>query len=129
MDAVAEGVPREPRDLRGAVLIDYKTGRAPAEPLEDEGEPARDVFQISIYSLGLREVTGQWPAEGVVVYLADQKIEPIRPEADGRAAEKDAADAIARIRQDGFFGATADGEKCEQCRMRWACDKAREVGG
>ncbi len=110
------------------MLIDYKTGRAPAEPLEDEGEPARDVFQISIYSLGLREVTGQWPAEGVVVYLADRKIEPIRPEADGRAAERQAAEAIARIRQDGFFGATADGEKCEQCRMRWACKDRPDRG-
>jgi ATP-dependent helicase/nuclease subunit A len=113
MDAVAEGA-------GGRVLIDYKTGRASAA-LADEGEPARDVFQISVYALGLHEVTGEWPAEGVVVYLSDRKIEPIRPEADGRAAKAEAEDAIEHIRQGSFFGSTGDAGKCEECRMRWAC--------
>jgi ATP-dependent helicase/nuclease subunit A len=110
----------------GLILVDYKTGAAPA-PVEDEAGLDLDRFQLSLYSFCLHKVTRQWPREAVVVYLAERRLERLTLPHDAEAAAQRAQRAIAAIRA-GLFPPAPDDSKCGPCRLRWAC-KASRISG
>jgi len=120
MDAVAD-------TDDGLVVIDYKTGVGPEEGvagLEDEGPVDADRFQVALYAYGLRVVTGEWPREGVIVYLREPgRIERVLMPQEAEEAARKALRAVTEITQ-GLAGVPPGGEhECSACRLEWACKK------
>lgn len=58
-------------------IVDYKTGRSPAEPFE-----VKAMFQLKFYALVLWRLTGQVPARLQLVYLGDGEVLTYDPDAD-----------------------------------------------
>ena len=69
----------------GVVVLDYKTGAA-TTALEDEGGIDSDRFQLALYAFGLRQVLGEVPRRGVLVYLGDKQVVEIAPSAEADEA-------------------------------------------
>ncbi len=100
-------------------VVDYKTGKAPAEGFE-----ARSLFQLRIYALIIWRSRGVVPSMLQLVYLGDGQIVRYEPDEDDlRATERkvDALwEAIELARATGDFQPSR-GKQCDWCAFKAHC--------
>ena len=105
---------------KGIKVIDYKT----TNPRTQEEVDAD--LQLSIYSLAIKELYGEYPSELVMLYLNEDSVTEIKTE----RSESQLKDAIKQITsvsdyiKEGVFTPNPSSKVCRRCPYNTICDVA-----
>ncbi|HCI03906.1 TPA: hypothetical protein DE059_03180, partial [Candidatus Peribacteria bacterium] len=105
---------------KGIKVIDFKT----TQPRLQEEVDAD--LQLSIYSLAIKELYGEFPSELVMLYLNENSVTEIKTE----RSESQLKDAIKQITsvnnyiKEGEFKPRPSASVCKRCPYKGVCDVA-----
>ena len=105
---------------KGIKVIDYKT----TNPRTQEEVDAD--LQLSIYSLAIKELYGEFPSELVMLYLNEDSVTEIRTERS-ESQLKDAIKQISSVKtyiKEGEFKPRPSASACKRCHYNGICDVA-----